>query len=321
MIHELTAFIGQCLASGVALSSLCALIIIPIAAWIAVRPTAALIRRMDADPMWQAPLAATAAVLPGLLFLALAAFGLAGGIQSMCFQFAGGRLLFSVLGIVTILGVTRALVMAARRLAHGHALFAASHEPSARLAQIGGQCDVSVRECDDHELLCMLVNVVRPVVLVSTGTLARLDDDELRAALLHEHAHAASGDQRIALILSFFIDALPLPAHGLVAVYRRARELAADQRALKRTTTNHLASALITMARSGHPIPSTAAFAERHGVLARLEALLQHPDRVARRRYRVAVCLLLTLIAVGGIGTPIVSNVLLSCARAMNMSA
>ena len=317
-MHEVATFIGECLASGIMLSSLCAVVIVPLIAWLGVRIAAPLIARMGADPIWQSPLAALAAILPGALFLTLAAVGIGGGIQSTCLRFAGGRLIFGVLASLVAFGVSRAIVLAFQRLAHARALLAASYEPSDRLSRIAERCGLAVRECADNRPLCLLVNVIRPIAIVSMGTLARLSDVELEAALLHERAHAASGDQQLALALSFFIDVLPLPADDLIAIHHRARELAADRRALGGTCVDHLASALLNLSKSVRTVPATAGFAD-HALHARLDALLRStPERFPRKFYRIAVCGLLAFIVLGGIAPIIFSVVADNCMKTMS---
>ena len=321
MIHELTTFVNECLAAGILLSSLCAVAIVPVLAWLGVRAVAPLIAGMGADPVWQSPLAAGAAILPGALFLTLATAGIAGGLQSACLQFAGGRLLFGILAGVLAVGVIRATLLALRRLAHARALLGAARAPSERLRRIAARCGLRVRECADARPLCLLVNVVRPLAIVSAGTLARLSDDELEAALLHERAHASSGDQPLAFALSFVVDVLPLPVNDVIAIHRQARELAADRRALRATCADHLASALLTLAASVRPIPATAGFADR-ALHARLTVLLRStPNRLPSKTRRVAVCTLLAVMFLAGIA-PVVSTLVADgCMKTMSRSA
>jgi Zn-dependent protease with chaperone function len=96
----------------------------------------------------------------------------------------------------------------------------------------------------------MLAGIHRPTVLVSTGAVELLLPAELEAAILHERGHARHHDQLIAAGLSFVVDLLPLPASDLVATYRRARELAADDHALQTVQAPDLAAALLVFVNS-----------------------------------------------------------------------
>lgn len=320
MLNEVDDFIARCVMAGMLLSSLCSIIVIPAAAWVAVRVLAPAIARMERDPLWQAPLAAAAATLPGALFLSLVIAGFVGGIQTSCLQFVGGRILIGTIALLGIAGLVRATYLAVRRTHQAHNLVAASNPPSARLKTIGEKCGLAVRELSDSQAVCVLANVLRPVALVSSSAIGSLDDEELEAALLHERAHAIGGDQIISFALMFVVDMLPLPVANLLDAYRAARELAADRRALAHTTADSLASALVTIAKSFRAVQGAASLVEHQGLQQRLMALLHPTSERPLLHYRVVVTVALFAILIGGVGGPLVSSAsMLSCPKVMQM--
>lgn len=88
--------------------------------------------------------------------------------------------------------------------------------------------------------------VVRPRVLVTEGLLARLDEDELRAAVMHELEHArARGPLKVALAHVAARTLFWLPAlRDLLDRYVLLSELAADRAAIRATSRSALAGAL-----------------------------------------------------------------------------
>jgi len=303
MMHELAEFIGQCLASGMLLRSTCAVVVVPLAAWLAVRTLLPSIERLG-DPRWQAPLAAVAAIIPGGLLLALSTFALIVGLNSSCLQTVAGRVLFGIASALVALAFARAMLLAHRRSAEANALVALSRVATGRLAEIARETNVRARVLDDRIPFCALAGTIRPVVLVSTGALEKLAESELQATLLHERGHARRGDQAFALALAFMVDLLPLPATRLVAIYRQARELAADDHALRQAAAYDLAAALLTFVSTSRSVPTMASIADQGRL--RLERLLRSTPVQARVGKRhIAVAFALGLIVVGGITPPL----------------
>ncbi|MDQ6767190.1 MAG: M56 family metallopeptidase, partial [Candidatus Eremiobacteraeota bacterium] len=160
-----------------------------------------------------------------------------------------------------------------------------------------------------------LAGVVAPVVLVSGGALDALGDEELKAALLHERAHAVRGDQILALCLSFFADLLPLPAGDLVETYKLARELAADRTAARTVGNDALARALVGFAKSSSTLVGAAPFSgsPRSSIVSRIAALLEEPQprglgQAAPAIRRLALGLALAVIVAGGIVAPVLAS-------------
>ena len=206
-------FLRSCIGSGALLVSLCAAIVVPPLVWLIVRLTSRTILSMERDRSWQAPLAGIGAILPGLSFAAVAIYGLAAAWHSNCLQYASGRVLFAILLLVTLCAAVRAAAIAHRRTKEATNLASRSY-PNDRLQKgAGGVC---VGEVYTDVPLCAVVGMSQPRIVVSTGALALLDDDQLRSALRHERAHISRGDHVIGPLAAFFTDLLPLPTAPLL---------------------------------------------------------------------------------------------------------
>ncbi len=295
-MHDVIDFLVACWSTGTLLRSVCALVVIPPLAWLAIRFVAPQIIRLENDPGWQAPLAAAAAGIPGALLVLLAFEAMVGGLHAACLQTFVGRILFGVIVAVTCFAFARALVLSGRRSGEASLLIRWSDAATGRLALAASRSGVAARTVDDDRPLCALAGTWKPTVIVSTGALARLSDNELEAALCHERGHARRGDQLIAAALSFLVDVLPLPAMDLVSAYRRAREIAADHHALAVARPSDLAGALLTFAKNRTLATGSAALVGDSGVRARLDLLLNDAPRAPishTRRLALAVFLVL----------------------------
>ena len=274
-------FFADCFRSGVLLSSACALLVVPIAAWAALRLALPPLRKMSGDSAWQAGLAAIAAILPGTLVLTLALVALISGMHAACFQTAAGRTLYAIIATVLVLSLLRATVLARRRAAESNALLRITVAPSERLGRIAARLAISVRELPVDEPFCALACIHRPAVIVSSRSLRDMNDAELTAALLHERGHARRGDQAIAASMSFLVDLFPMPSSSFVSIYRDAREFAADAHALRHASPEDLAGALMTFTRDYQRVANMAALHGDSGFRRRLSALLVENDRPA----------------------------------------
>jgi Zn-dependent protease with chaperone function len=287
-------FLKACLASKTLIASICGLLIIPVAAWIAVRLLAPFIRRMDNDASWQAPLAAIASSTPGAVFFLLAIVDLIGAYSSGCLQFVWGRILFASILALTILAFIRATAVAHQRYAQVRQLIQHSLVPSERVSAVARKVSADVRIIPSPEPFCALARPMRPVVLLSRGTVERLNDEELEAALRHERAHALRGDLLLSAALSFFADLLPLPVRDLTATYNAAREFAADEHAARESNPLQLASAILSLAGTRTVGHGVAALAEdttslKQRVLALLEDRAEQTGLAGRRIVGVSV--------------------------------
>ncbi len=271
---DLGAFLTACISSPALLTSACALVVVPILAWLVVRALAPSLGRMTDDPAWQASLAATAAALPGTLFLVVGAATLRGGWNSTCLHFATGRLIYGAIAALTAFGFARAIVLARQRAGDVTRLVRQSSVPSPGLQRLGEIADVRIRELSAEGPVVILAGLFRPVVLVSGDALRRVNDAELLAAVHHEAAHARRLDLVCAAAVTFVADLVPLPVGNLIALHRRAREFAADAQAARLADRCDLAAALLALAKFGNVATSIAAFADGGTVRDRLGALL-----------------------------------------------
>ncbi len=302
-MHDLVFFIKACVASKALIASVCGLFVIPLAAWIIIRLLAPYIRRMDTDVAWQAPLAAIAATTPGAVFLLLAVIDLIGATSSGCLQFLWGRILFAAVLALTTLAFARATIITTRRVTQIRTLISLSHVPSEAILCIAQRVGVQVRVLPFPDPFCALARLIHPVVLVSRGTLDRLNAEELEAALRHERAHAQRADLPLSAALSFFADLLPLSTGDLIATYNIAREFAADEHATRGVEAHQLASAIISLAGTRKIAHSVAALAEdatniKPRVLALLEERARSASPVARRAVAVAVLTAVAILSV-----------------------
>jgi len=301
-MRDVFDFLAACWSTGTLLRSVCALVIVPALAWLAVRIIAPRIIRLEHDPGWQAPLAAAAAAIPGALFVLLAVEAMAGGIQAACLETPVGRVLFATIILVGSFALGRALVLGGRRSGEASTLVRWSNVATGRLAVAAQRSGVTARTIEDERPFCALVGTWKPTIIVSSGAFSRLSDRELEAALLHERGHAHRGDQLVSAGLSFLVDLLPLPATDLVAVYRRAREIAADRHALQHAKPDDLAGALLTFAKSRTVATGSAALTGDGGVHVRLDLLLKDMPRVpVSIAHRAALVLALAAILGAGL--------------------
>lgn len=141
-------------------------------------------------------------------------------------------------------------------------------------AALGG-----ARLLDDAGVTAYCLPGLRPRVVVSAGTLAALDPDELGAVLAHERAHATQRHDLV--VLPFVALAATFPRLPAVRVARAQVallvELLADDTARAAVSAPALASAL---ARVGGAAPADAKAAVATAGAARLLRLLEPPPGV-----------------------------------------
>jgi Zn-dependent protease with chaperone function len=319
-VTDLAAFVRMCMSSPALLTSACALLVVPALAWLLVRALRPSLSRMVDDPTWQASLSAAAAALPGALFLTIGAASLRGGWDSVCLQFASGRILYGTIAAVTAFGLVRAVALAVRRGRDVTRLVRASSSPSARVRQAGERAGVRVREVSSAGPVVVLAGLFRPVVFVSAEALVRVNDAELLAAIRHEAAHAQRRDLVCGAVVTFIADVVPLPVGALIALHRRAREFAADAHATQLADPCDLASALLALARPMTIAGGIAAFADAETVRERLGALLSATSPKPSRVRRSLVTLALAATFVLGAAPVLVAAALgFTCSMAMPM--
>lgn len=307
--------LAACILSGAVFASICAALIVPFIAWLAVRSLAPAIHAMHGDWRAQAALAALAASIPGALFLFLVVYGLATSGSSACLQTVPGRALFGTLAALMLAAIARTIVQATRRSRDAANAVATALPASSRLARIAAQAAVNAYHLPDEvQPIVMLYGGRQPAVYVSTKALRELGDDELLAALHHERAHQTRGDHRIAPILYFLTGLLPLPAGDLVRAYRRSREFCADGGAVQHVASSDLAAALLQMVGRQRELPANAsAFSEGDAMRDRLRALLlPEVPKVSRFRRTVVTVALCTIVA-GGAAIPQIASLIVRC--------
>ena len=274
-MSDMTQAVAQCLLSGALFGSLCALLVVPPGTYLAVRRMLAMLRSLEGDPGWQAPLAAVAAALPGGAFFAIAVAGLVLAWRSQCLLYPQGRAMFAVLATLAAFAIVRAAVISWRRHAEVRALLRAALPASPAVARIGRELGVAVREVAAPGALCAVAGAFRPVVLVSHGTLGLLSDRELRAALSHEAAHVRRFDPFVGALIDFFVELFPLKVVEAVRMYCDAREAAADRHAVRGSDCIDLASAIVAIAKgAGAPQSSVALHGRPERLGERVERLL-----------------------------------------------
>lgn len=312
---DLATFLRECAASGALIASICGVLVVPLLTWLAIRALAPFVVRMSEDAAWQAPLAAAAATIPGAMFLLLSLIGLAGAASSGCLNYSWGCVFFAAIVALIALAVCRSSLSAFRRAREVRALIHASQAPDSALQTTARRCRVRVRVLNYSEPFCALAGLWSPVVLISTQTLKRLNAEELQATLRHEHAHAARLDLLLGALVSFFTDLLPLPASDLVQAYCKARETAADERAIRVCAPQALASAIVRLA-AAKPLARAAAHLIEDGqsVKQRIAALLDdRPDRIERRNRRI--------IAAASLAAIVAASVLPAALSALNFAS
>ncbi|MDQ6929436.1 MAG: M56 family metallopeptidase [Candidatus Eremiobacteraeota bacterium] len=301
-MSDLVFYLKTCVASNTLIFSMCSLVIIPLAAWLAIRMVAPFIRRMDNDAAWQAPLAAIASTTPGAVFFLLAIVDLGGAYSSGCLHFLWGRIFFASILILAILAFIRASAVAYQRYAQVRSLIQRSQAPCDRISLVAKKIGVSIRIIPSCEPFCALAQPLRPVVLLSQGTVERLDDAQLEAALRHECAHALRGDLLFAAALSFFADLFPLPVNDLTAIYNSAREFAADEHAVRAIEPHQLAAAILSVAGARTNFRGVAALAEdstalKQRVVRLLEERAAETGAVGRRIVGVGALVTITVLS------------------------
>ena len=143
---------------------------------------------------------------------------------------------------------------------------------------------------------------LRPRVVVSSGVLSLLSDQEVRAVLAHERAHV---DQRHDLVVLPFValrDTFPvLPAvRTAVAQVGLLVEMLADDRAARRHPPEVLARALYKVGAA--PVPTGGLSAGGNGVLLRARRLLEPPPAPALRVRVAAASATAAVLALAPLG-------------------
>ena len=176
---------------------------------------------------------------------------------------------------VGLLLLGRALLRALQRGLGMRRLYRASTEPGPRLRRAAAALGIRARELETGERECFVSGILKPMVYVSRGALARLSEAELLAALHHERAHIRGRDTLVLFLLSLLGDFCPFTRRGGFDSYHAAREAAADAAAVSSAGNLNLASALLALARPG-PVPAgVLPMAKPETLRWRLQAILE----------------------------------------------
>lgn len=199
------------------------------------------------------------------------------------------RLAASVLGVLSMASLGRGLFAGVR-------VVAAANARMGRAKLDGGRVHGrQVVLLDRLQPVACCVGLLRPRVMLSTGAVARLSEEELRAVLVHEEAHSGRRDPlrlTLALVTSRMLAFLP-GAPQLRRSYAELLEVAADEQASRRVGSAPLAGALVAFAEHGGPTPSAA----------RVDALLGR---------RVGIDLRALLLDAGVLGALVLATFLLA---------
>jgi Zn-dependent protease with chaperone function len=187
----------------------------------------------------------------------------------------------------SVMGVTMVRVIRSR----------ARHRQLLDLVALDSRCGDGTVTLEDARAAAYYIPGLRPRIVVSTGTLQILNDDELAAVLAHERGHAQERHGLVLLPLSCAADIL-----RWVPYMRRAPravasllEFAADDYAARQQGPRLLASALIRMATAMAPPP--CAFGVAPALVPRRVQRLLHATGTSRALVTVGCALAGALVA------------------------
>lgn len=233
--------------------------------------------------------AAALAAFPGLVMMVLIAMILGRAVTHFHYDGLFHLVKYHLPFVIAVVLLGRALWRLRCRHLETRALVERAREPSPRLRDAAVAASIRVMEIPNQRCECFVAGVFHPIAFVSRGVVERMCDAELRAALHHEKAHAASHDPAMLALLSFLHDLAPGTNRALTA-YRQARERRADLEAARREGPCALASALIAVARPASlPLPALGMAGPDAGTW-RLQAILGiEPDSISTPMFPRAV--------------------------------
>lgn len=248
---------------------------VPFAVRLLLQWTSKYVQRMEPSSTASVTLAWLAAAMPGFAFLTLSremihtvdprAIG-----SRACMVHCYG--LMSL--VVAVIGT--AAVGTWRRSRTAAQLLKMAETPSPRLARCAKELGISAVELPTDTPICAVAGILRPRVLLSQGALARLSNEELRAALTHERAHLRRRETLREGVAAFLNQCTIATVPVTLSLYRRSREFAADQEAALEVQPVTLANTLVAFARF-HVAPSAVQLADRATLRDRVALLLDGP--------------------------------------------
>ena len=273
-------------------SSVLPLLVVPPVACLLVNAAMRCVGNRTFAPKSQMLVGGISACLPGLVTLALVDFSIYYIPRIQPEDFGCYVKTYGPLSLILLLSL-RSAVLLYRRSRSLSKLCSLAVEPSPRLARLGRDLGICIYEIPVRASICMVAGWMRPRVLVSTGTLQRFADDELRAALLHERAHLRRGDTRWSGLIHFVSELGAWPVKRALAVYRQGRELLADREGASSVGGAAFAGILVRFAKDATPIPYAATLAENDGLDQRVRHLLDSPSERLGWISRIAIGLAL----------------------------
>jgi len=123
-----------------------------------------------------------------------------------------------------------------------------AQSPSPRLTKFADELGIAAVELPTDSPICAVAGFLKPRVLLSRGALARLSDQELRAALAHERAHLRRRETFREGVAAFLNRCTILPVPSALKLYRDTREFAADCEAAREVPPLTLAGVLLAFA-------------------------------------------------------------------------
>lgn len=229
--------------------------------------------------------------IPGVLSLA----GMVVGGFSMCVFFLAGAhriplssLVLVAVAVASLVAFLRAAITYRREQGLLRRL-PLTPLPPGRLAQIAAEAETAVYLTPARRPAAFCFGLLRPKVVITAGLLARLDEEEQAAALLHEIEHARVREPLRCLLAGLAVNTFFwLPAlRDLFERYILVKEVAADRFAAARTSRAALAGALCEVA--GQPSPA-GAIGLGELADARVDRLIEPTTRLPRlfRAHRLA---------------------------------
>jgi beta-lactamase regulating signal transducer with metallopeptidase domain len=266
---------GQAIFTG-PWSTVWPVIVMPVLAVLLIGFTLKKIETWWSNPALQAGCSAVATCIPGAVSFMLAYFAIR-SLQNTSAETWGCYVkLFGPLVIAGLLFLRAGALFYFRRK-QLRALFRATHKPSTRLAELGKELGIPIRELSSSVPMCMVAGLFRPSVVISTGAAEQLEDWALRAALLHERAHIRNWDTLRSAGITFVSDCAPFGTKKALALYRTGREVLADREAAKHVHAVELAAVLVDFARNTVQVPLTQPLAQARGLEQRVRLLLENP--------------------------------------------
>jgi Zn-dependent protease with chaperone function len=280
-------------------STLWPIFAVPLLAAALIRPTLSLIECLPPGSREQRRLAFLASIMPGVVFWCAAlpsarVMSLSALHSPRCM--AHCAVLIAMFAVVP-LRATLPFIHQRTKLVR---LLQFKQLPSPRLRRAAFGLGVPIWEIPIQDPVCCIVGIVKPQLLLSTGALRVLSDDELHAALLHERAHLNNRETLWASVAAFLNRASLFAVSSSLELFRNAGEYAADREASRDSNPASLASALLRFSRSGTIDESFAiSFAAARNVVSRARLLIcDEPASKAGLRTIVAAGLLLSTAAV-----------------------